>query len=161
MSRNHSRIFIFVCTTVLYEFMNLLRNDIYNLISIRICELKYMGSFITVLFIQPMKDVMVEVQVYIICIHPTQQHCFNSRTKNQEHIAFPVNVCIVYHFVFYQIRVILPQTQVIIDAEPQPFMVLFILFFFADHRTTVFTLSKTFETAQKKNLAPLFCQFLS
>ena len=30
-SRNNSRIFMFVCTTVLYEYMNLLRNDIYNL----------------------------------------------------------------------------------------------------------------------------------
>jgi hypothetical protein len=45
-------------------------------------------------------------------------------------------------------------------AEPQPFMVLFIyLFFFADHRATVFTVSKTFETAQKKNLVPLFANF--
>ena len=31
MSRNNSRIFMFVCTTVLYEYMNLLRNDVYNL----------------------------------------------------------------------------------------------------------------------------------
>ena len=34
----------------------------------------------------------------------------------------------------------------------------YLFIFFADHRATVFTLSKTFETAQK-NLAPLFCQF--
>ena len=35
----------------------------------------------------------------------------------------------------------------------------FYLFFFADHRATVFTLSKTFETAQKKSCAaflPIF-----
>ena len=31
MSRNNSRIFMFVCTTVKYESMNLLRNDVYNL----------------------------------------------------------------------------------------------------------------------------------
>jgi hypothetical protein len=38
-------------------------------------------------------------------------------------------------------------------------MVLFIYFFFADHRATVFTLSKTFETVQKKSCAaflPIF-----
>ena len=32
MSRNNSRIFMFVCTTVLYEYMNLLRNEVYNLL---------------------------------------------------------------------------------------------------------------------------------
>jgi hypothetical protein len=31
MSRNNSRMFIFVCTTVLYEYMNLLSNYVYNL----------------------------------------------------------------------------------------------------------------------------------
>jgi len=31
MSRNNLKIFMFVCTTVLYEYMNLLRNDVYNL----------------------------------------------------------------------------------------------------------------------------------
>ena len=35
-------------------------------------------------------------------------------------------------------------------------MVLVILIFFADHRATVFTLSKTFETAQKKILRRFF-----
>jgi hypothetical protein len=31
MSRNMSRIFMFLCTTVQYEYMNLLRNDVSNL----------------------------------------------------------------------------------------------------------------------------------
>ena len=31
MSRNNLRIYMLVCTTVLYEYMNLLRNGVYNL----------------------------------------------------------------------------------------------------------------------------------
>ena len=31
MSRNNLRIFMFVCTTVLYEYMNSFRNDVYDL----------------------------------------------------------------------------------------------------------------------------------
>jgi hypothetical protein len=47
-------------------------------------------------------------------------------------------------------------------AEPQPFMVLFIyLFFFADHRATVFTRIKNFRNCAKKKSCAAFCQFLS
>jgi len=31
MSRNNSRMFMSVCTTVMYEYMNLRRNAVYNL----------------------------------------------------------------------------------------------------------------------------------
>ena len=31
LSKNNTDIFMFVCTTVLYEYMNLLRNDVHSL----------------------------------------------------------------------------------------------------------------------------------
>jgi hypothetical protein len=37
---------MFVCTTVLYEYMNAPRNDVYILFVM--CELEYIGGFITV-----------------------------------------------------------------------------------------------------------------
>ena len=42
-------IFMFLYTTVLYEYMNLLRNDVCS--SIRMCEFKYIVCFMIALFI--------------------------------------------------------------------------------------------------------------
>ena len=46
MSRNNSRMYMFVCTTVMYEYTNALRDDVYNLFVMR--ELEYIWGFITV-----------------------------------------------------------------------------------------------------------------
>ena len=43
---------------VLYEYMKSLGNDVDNLLTIRMCQLKYIRRFITGLFIKPMKDIM-------------------------------------------------------------------------------------------------------
>ena len=61
MSQNKSSIFMFVYTIVLYEYMNTLRNDVYNLF-VCMFKLKFIWSFIAVLFIQRMKDIMLECE---------------------------------------------------------------------------------------------------
>ena len=48
----------------------------------------------------------------------------------------------------------------IVAAEPQPFMVLFIFFYFLRTIGLRFSLYQKLSILRKKNLAPLFCQFL-
>jgi hypothetical protein len=64
ISWNNSRICMFVCTMVLHEYMNLLGSRMMFIIcsNVRMCELKYIGNFIKVLFIWPIKDVMLELR---------------------------------------------------------------------------------------------------
>jgi len=49
--KNIISIFMFVCTTVPHENMNSLWNDVNNLLTICKCDLKYIESFIKVLFV--------------------------------------------------------------------------------------------------------------
>jgi hypothetical protein len=57
----HYRTFVFIM--VPYEYMKSLKNDVNNLFSNTYCILKYIGNLITASFIQPMKDVMGEIQM--------------------------------------------------------------------------------------------------
>ena len=50
-SKNNTGIFMFVGTTVLYEYMNSLKNDVCNLLVNTHVRIKYIVSFIIVLFI--------------------------------------------------------------------------------------------------------------
>ena len=62
MERNTANILTFVGTTVLYKYINSLtcRNDINKINpTIRMCNVKYIGNFITALFIQPLKGVIL------------------------------------------------------------------------------------------------------
>ena len=76
---------MFVYTMALYKYMKSLRNDVSTCQTISMCEVKYIWNFIVTLFIQPMKDIILQFSRYL---SKTKQTTKNSQRMSKQNISF-------------------------------------------------------------------------
>jgi hypothetical protein len=65
--------------------MKSLRNDVSTCRTISMCEVKYIWNFIVTLFIQPMKDIILQFSRYL---SKTKQTAKNSQRMSKQSISF-------------------------------------------------------------------------
>jgi hypothetical protein len=80
--------------------------------------------------------------------------------KNRKKVIFPIYLIAKHAYVFLFLFMYMLIYLISYCAVSCGTVALYGPFFFADHRATVFTLSKTFETAQKKSCAAFLPNFV-